>query len=99
MPGLVEGAGGLSLPGAVCHDGSINEGIPLKPKGSILIVSMLVMMISCAAGVVYELKPQSTAAVSRLIHQQLFEIQWALADREERLSRQRAIARSLGWTR
>ena len=70
---------------AVCQNGIINaEGMSLKPKGSILIVSMLVMVVSCGAGVWYAVKPQVVPASLRLIGS-LFGTQMSLTNKDYEL--------------
>ena len=56
----------------------------MKPKGSILIVSMLLMMVSCTAGVWYELKPQVMPASLKLgtLIRSLFGTQMSLTDNQ-----------------
>jgi hypothetical protein len=39
----------------------------LKPQGSVLIVSMLIITVSCTAGVWYEVKPRAIPRLGKLI--------------------------------
>jgi hypothetical protein len=58
----------------------------LKRKGSILVMSMLVMMVSCASGVWQELKPKVAPVSLRFVGPligSLFGTQVSLADKDE----------------